>query len=218
MGKAPSSHSVLNVISKFWHHTFNGPGLLRNMHMWFIFSRNKLVYTSCCDRYDSWSWYCSFLNITETLCTVVPSVLQLMMRLSLNTCWSDIRWDSVRLGGAKYKSAIDYLETEYMDPEVEEHCKEFLSQWKKDECNVNDQLYELGTIIKNVIQRLDDLNLKWNISILTSVSWNFFYIIFVLSKLTYLRRPLYLRNKRERPLVKSSMRREQIVKLKILNA
>lgn len=84
--------------------------------------------------------------------------------------------------------------------------------------NVNDQLYELGTIIKNVIQRLDDLNLKWNISILTSVSWNFFYIIFVLLKLTYLRRPLYLRNKRERPLVKSSMRREQIVKLKILNA
>ena len=67
---------------------------------------------------------------------------------------------------------------------------------------MNDQLYELGTIIKNVIQRLDDLNLKWNISILTSVSWNFFYIIFVLSKLTYLRRPLYLRNKRERPLVK----------------
>ena len=83
---------------------------------------------------------------------------------------------------------------------------------------MNDQLYELGTIIKNVIQRLDDLNLKWNISILTSVSWNFFYIIFVLSKLTYLRRPLYLRNKRERPLVKSSMRREQIVKFKILNA
>lgn len=65
----------------------------------------------------------------------------------------------MRLGGAKYKSAIDYLETEYMDPEVEEHCKELLSQWKKDECNVNDQLYELGTIIKNVIQRLDDLNL-----------------------------------------------------------
>ena len=124
----------------------------------------------------------------------------------------------MRLGGAKYKSATDYLETEYMDPEVEEHCKELLSQWKKDECNVNDQLYELGTIIKNVIQRLDDLNLKWNISILTSVSWNFFYIIFVLSKLTYLRRPLYLRNKRERPLVKSSMRREQIVKFKILNA
>ena len=124
----------------------------------------------------------------------------------------------MRLGGAKYKSAIDYLETEYMDPEVEEHCKELLSQWKKDECNVNDQLYELGTIIKNVIQRLDDLNLEWNISILTSVSWNFFCIIFALSKLTYLRRPLYLRNKRERPLVKSSMRREQIVKLKILNA
>ena len=60
MGKAPSSHSVLNVISKFWHHTFYGPGLLRNTHMRFIFPRNKLVYTSCCDRYESWSWYCSF--------------------------------------------------------------------------------------------------------------------------------------------------------------
>ena len=37
-----------------------------------------------------------------------------------------------------------------MDPEVEEHCKELLSQWKKDEENVKDKLDEL-------IKKLDDL-------------------------------------------------------------
>ena len=83
MGKAPSSHSVLNVISKFWHHTFYGPGLLRNMHMRFIFPRNKLVYTSCCDRYESWSWYCSFW------------ILQKHCVRSYRVCfswWCDFHW------------------------------------------------------------------------------------------------------------------------------
>ena len=37
-----------------------------------------------------------------------------------------------------------------MDPEVEKHCKELLSQWKKDEENVKDKLDE-------VIKKLDDL-------------------------------------------------------------
>lgn len=46
----------------------------------------------------------------------------------------------MRPGGAKYKAAIDDLETECMDPEVEDHYKELLSQWKKDEGNVKDKL------------------------------------------------------------------------------
>ena len=37
-----------------------------------------------------------------------------------------------------------------MDPEVEKHCKELLSQWKKDEENVKDKLDEL-------IKKMDDL-------------------------------------------------------------
>ena len=62
---------------------------------------------------------------------------------TFNTCWGDIRDTLVRLGGAKYKAAIDDLETECMDPEVEDHYKELLSQWKKDEGNVKDKLDEV---------------------------------------------------------------------------
>ena len=55
----------------------------------------------------------------------------------------DCRALLVRLGGAKYKAAIDDLETECLDPEVEDHYKELLSQWKKDEGNVKDKLDEV---------------------------------------------------------------------------
>ena len=69
---------------------------------------------------------------------------------TFNTYWGDIRNTLVRIGGSKYRADIDNLETECMDPEVEEHCKELLSQWKKDEENVKDKLDEL-------IKKLDDL-------------------------------------------------------------
>ena len=69
---------------------------------------------------------------------------------TFNTYWGNIRDILVRIGGAKYKADIDNLETECMDPEVEEHCKELLGQWKKDEENVKDKLDE-------VIKKLDDL-------------------------------------------------------------
>ena len=62
---------------------------------------------------------------------------------TFNACWGDIRDTLVRLGGAKYKTAIDDLETECMDPEVEDYYKELLSQWKKDEGNVKDKLDEV---------------------------------------------------------------------------
>ena len=60
-----------------------------------------------------------------------------------NACWGDIRDTLVRLGGVKYRAAIDNLATECMDPEVEDHCKELLSQWKKDEDNVKNKLDEV---------------------------------------------------------------------------
>lgn len=70
---------------------------------------------------------------------------------TFNTYWRDIRDTLLRLGGAtRYKSTIDKLETECMDPENEYHYKEALSQWKKDEENVIDKLDE-------VIKRLDDI-------------------------------------------------------------
>ena len=69
---------------------------------------------------------------------------------AFNAYWGDIRDTLVRLGGVKYKTAIDKLETEVMDPDLEDHYKELLRQWKKDEDNVKDQLNE-------VIKKLDNL-------------------------------------------------------------
>ena len=78
--------------------------------------------------------------------------------VTFNTYWQDIRDTLVRLGGVKYKAAIDNLETECMDPDIEDHYKELLNQWKKDEDNVKDQLNEIGSEIKSVIKKLDDLS------------------------------------------------------------
>ncbi|XP_078377190.1 uncharacterized protein LOC144660444 isoform X2 [Oculina patagonica] len=76
---------------------------------------------------------------------------------TFNTYWQDIRDTLVRLGGVQYRAAIDNLETECMDPEIEDHYKDLLSQWKKDEENIKDELKEIGTEIRNVMKRLDDL-------------------------------------------------------------
>ena len=76
---------------------------------------------------------------------------------TFNTYWQDIRDTLVRLGGIKYKAAIDNLETECMDPDIEDHYKELLNQWKRDEDNMKDQLDEIGSEIKSVIRKLDDL-------------------------------------------------------------
>ena len=78
--------------------------------------------------------------------------------VTFNTYWQDIRDTLVRLGGVKYKAAIDNLETECMDPDIEDHYKELLNQWKKDEDNVKDQLNEIGSEIKSVIKKLDNLS------------------------------------------------------------
>ena len=66
------------------------------------------------------------------------------------TYWQDIRDTLVRLGGVKYKAAIDNLETECMDPDIEDHYKEVLNQWKRDENSVKDQL-------EMIIKRLDEM-------------------------------------------------------------
>ena len=77
--------------------------------------------------------------------------------VTFNAYWQDIRDTLVRLGGVKYKSAIDKLETECMDPDNEDHYKELLSQWKKDEDNVKDQLNEIGSEIRSIQKQLDNL-------------------------------------------------------------
>lgn len=60
--------------------------------------------------------------------------------VKFNSLWPDIRDALVRLGGPSYRSAITRLETECMDPDIEEHYKEVLKQWKKDEDNIKDKI------------------------------------------------------------------------------
>ena len=64
---------------------------------------------------------------------------------TFNAYWQDIRDTLVRLGGVRYRAAIDNLETECMDPEMEDHYKQVLSEWKKDEDNIKDVLKEIET-------------------------------------------------------------------------
>ena len=72
--------------------------------------------------------------------------------------WKSIRDTLVRLGGVKYRAAIDHLETECMDPEAEEHYIELLRQWKKDEDNVKNKLEELGCGIEKVMKKLEEIS------------------------------------------------------------
>ena len=70
----------------------------------------------------------------------------------------------MRLRGVSYRVAIDNLETESMDPEIEDHYKNLLSEWKKYEDNIKDELKEIGaeirdvgTMMRDVMKKLDDL-------------------------------------------------------------
>ena len=69
-----------------------------------------------------------------------------------NKYWSEIRDALVRLGGVAYRAAVDNLETECMDSDVEEHYKELLQQWKNDEDNIKDELKEIGIDIKKSLE------------------------------------------------------------------
>ena len=62
---------------------------------------------------------------------------------TFNAYWQDIRNTQVRLGGVRYRAAIDNLETESMDPEIEDHYKQRLSEWEKDEENIKGELKDL---------------------------------------------------------------------------
>ncbi|KAL9984458.1 hypothetical protein ACROYT_G006752 [Oculina patagonica] len=74
-----------------------------------------------------------------------------------NSVSEDIRDTLVRLGGVQYRAAIDNLETECMDPEIEDHYKELHSQWKRDEDFVKDQLNEAVFDLSRVTEELYEL-------------------------------------------------------------
>ncbi|XP_078380991.1 uncharacterized protein LOC144663797 [Oculina patagonica] len=65
--------------------------------------------------------------------------------------WNDIKDTLVRLGGACYQDAIDDLEKECMDPDFEEHYRDLLRQWVKDEASIKDKLDELNRKLEDFI-------------------------------------------------------------------
>ncbi|CAH3157722.1 unnamed protein product, partial [Pocillopora meandrina] len=62
---------------------------------------------------------------------------------SFSADWQKIREALVRLGGAHFRTEIDNLEHDCMDPDMEEHYRELMKQWKKDDDNIKDKLEEI---------------------------------------------------------------------------
>ncbi len=62
---------------------------------------------------------------------------------TFNTYWQDISNALVALGGASYGAAITQLKNECMDPDTEEHYRELLAQWKKDEDRIKEKIEEI---------------------------------------------------------------------------
>ena len=62
---------------------------------------------------------------------------------SFNTYWQAIREALVRLGGTTFRGYIDNLEHDTMDPDMEEHFRELMKQWKKDDDSIKDKLEEM---------------------------------------------------------------------------
>ncbi|XP_068686903.1 NACHT, LRR and PYD domains-containing protein 3-like isoform X2 [Montipora foliosa] len=63
--------------------------------------------------------------------------------------WLEISNALLALGSAaSYTSAISRLKTDSMDPDVEEHYRELLKQWKKDDDSTKDKLEQLEEMLK----------------------------------------------------------------------
>ena len=62
--------------------------------------------------------------------------------------WENIREILVRLGGAGYGDAVDEMKDQNMDPLTEEHYKELLKQWKKNEDCIKNKMNELDSLME----------------------------------------------------------------------
>ena len=68
---------------------------------------------------------------------------------SFNTYWPEIREALVRLGGPSFRTYIDNLEHDCMDPDIEEHYRELMKQWKKDDDSIKDKLEVMEGNVNN---------------------------------------------------------------------
>ena len=63
--------------------------------------------------------------------------------VSFNAYWQEICEALVRLRGTSFRGYIDNLEHDTMDPDMEEHYRELMKQWKKDDDSIKEKLQEV---------------------------------------------------------------------------
>ena len=71
--------------------------------------------------------------------------------------WQDIQDALVRLGGAGYRSVINDLKKECIDPDLAEHYKEVLKQWVIDEVSIKERLDKMKEKLE---KRFDELEVS----------------------------------------------------------
>ncbi|XP_068749829.1 uncharacterized protein [Montipora capricornis] len=77
---------------------------------------------------------------------------------TFNILWQYISNALLALGsGTTYASAISQLKTECMDPDFEEHYRELLKQWKKDDDNTKEELDELKEMVKSEVKEVKEM-------------------------------------------------------------
>ena len=74
---------------------------------------------------------------------------------SFNAYWEEIREALVRLGGTSFRGYIDNLEHDTMDPDMEEHYRELMKQWKKDDDSIKKKLEEMEGNMNFILILLD---------------------------------------------------------------
>ena len=62
---------------------------------------------------------------------------------SFKAYWQEIREVLVRLGGSQFRTEIDKLEHDCIDPDIEEHYHELMKQTKGDEENIKEKLEKI---------------------------------------------------------------------------
>ena len=56
--------------------------------------------------------------------------------------WNNIKETFLRIGGAHYENIINDLETDHMDPDIEEHYQGLLREWLKEDDCITDKAHE----------------------------------------------------------------------------
>ncbi|XP_068709706.1 NLR family CARD domain-containing protein 3-like isoform X2 [Montipora foliosa] len=92
--------------------------------------------------------------------------------VTFNMLWQNISNALLALGsGTTYVSAISRLKTECMDPDIEEHYRKLIKQWKMDDDNTKEKLDELKDMLKKwksdegstkeKLENMEDVLKKW---------------------------------------------------------